>query len=171
MFFIPLLLLISFGVWNYYNGWTPPEFSPDLFHTITPDVLIIKHPGVYEVFYNLIINGRIIYMEIIDNQLQIYLEGIIPIRVNCCYIPQVIQYKIGDTVYFKGFAYFYFNSSFSINLDITKGYFLATDGYKLVSYSLILSLGGLAIILLVLFSLFKMNRDLSFKRKEGGNFA
>ena len=165
--FIPLLIFISFGIWNYFYGWTPPEFSPELFHTVSVDLLLIKHPGAYEVIHNLIIQGKIIYMNIIHSQLQLYLEGVIPLRVNCCFFPQAFQYRIGDTIYLKGFAYLYLNSNLSVNFDLSKGYFLATDGYKLTSYSLQISIGGLAIILIVLFTLFKIKPDLSFKRRGG----
>ncbi|MHA1301146.1 MAG: hypothetical protein ACTSO9_17130 [Candidatus Helarchaeota archaeon] len=171
LFFIPLLLFISFGVWNYYYGWRPPEFSPELFHTVSVDTITIKHPGSYEMYFNLILNGRIIFMEIVDNQLQLYLQGVIPIRINCCFIPQAYQYSIGDTVYLKGFAYFYFNTSLKPNSNFLDGYFLATEGHKHTSYSLYLSIGGLAIVLIVLFSIFKMKKDFSFIRREGDSDA
>ncbi|MFX1449696.1 MAG: hypothetical protein ACFFCM_02565 [Promethearchaeota archaeon] len=170
IYFIPLILFISFGIWNYYYGWHPPEFSPDLFHTVSVDLITIKHPGAYEVFHNLIINGRIIFFEFDkNNHLQLYLQGIIPLRVNCCFFPQALEYRIGDIVYLKGWSYFYFNRSLSLNSNILNGYFLAIDGHKHISYSLLISLLGLFIVLLVLFTTFKINRDLSFERRGGGS--
>ncbi|MFX0139901.1 MAG: hypothetical protein ACFFDN_40040 [Candidatus Hodarchaeota archaeon] len=166
--FIPLILLISFGVWNYYYGWRPPEFSPDLFHTVGADVITIKKPGTYEIFHNLIINGKIIYMDFIDGKVQLYLQGIIPLRVNCCF-PQALEYRIGDDIYLKGWSYFYFNTSLSLNSNILDGYFLAIEGHKLISYKFPISLIGLTLVLLILFTLFKMKRDLSFLRR-GGEF-
>jgi hypothetical protein len=163
--FIPLILFMSFGVWNYYFGWRPPEFSPELFHDVSADAITIKHPGSYEVYFNLILNGRIIWMEIMNDQLQLYLQCIIPLRVNCCFTPQAFQYGLGDIVYLKGFAYFYVNQSLSLNTRITDGYFLATESHELESYSMLISFSGLGIILLVLFTLFKMRKDLSFTRR------
>ena len=169
IFFIPLVFFISFGVWNYYYGWNPPEFSPELFHSVNADIITVKHPGSYEIYHNLILNGRIMYMEIKDNQLQLYLEGIIPLRVNCVFTPQALQLRIGDLVYLKGFSFFYFNTNLQLNTDLLEGYFLATDVHKQESYSLYLSLFGLAIVLGVLFTLFIMKKDFSFIRRGEEN--
>jgi hypothetical protein len=147
------LLIIPLALYEH-DRWESP-LNPNIPQPVSIETLF-KHNESYKAPMELIVEGEVHNKSEAENIL--LLKGIEGgfLKVNCSGL-DISAIESGTYIYMRGYSYID---------DNTKNYFLAIELHIHVTYSLILSLPGALLVLIILFIGFKFKLgDFSFSRK------